>query len=117
MSKKKVSDTSENYEDMLGVRNSDLAPATLSEFVGLTDEITNEKEAWEELWKGMPTFNNSQHKPVKTLTVNFGTEENFQAFIKKLELKKVSTKTKSIWYPEIPLLENSLYRFVDEGDM
>ena len=113
---KKVRDTSKDYEDMLGVRNTDAAPATLSEFVGLKDEITDEKEAWEELWQGMPTFNNKQNKAVKTLTVNFGTEENFQAFIKKLELKKVSAKTKSIWYPEIPLMENSLYRFVDEGD-
>lgn len=112
-----LKDTSKDYQDMVGVRDTSVAPASLADFLGLTDLPATEKDAEAELWAGMPTFNNKQNKPVRQLTVNFGTEENYQEFIKALSLKKITAYTKSIWYPEVPLLENTLYRFIDEEEV
>jgi hypothetical protein len=112
-----VTDTSQGYDSCIGVRNTDEAPGTLAEFLGVSDSPTNEKEAWRELWVGMPQFNNKKARPELTLTINFRNEDDYQKFIEQVGFKTVTKKTKTIWFPEVPREENSLMRFIDDGEL
>lgn len=50
-------------------------------------------------YKGMPEYKNQNLLPVKSLIINFATEEDYEEF-EKLVGQKLTMKTKSIWYPE-----------------
>lgn len=55
---------------------------------------------WREEWIDMPEFVQEDLNPKRKLIVNFETDEDFEQFIKKLELKDcITDKTKSIWFP------------------
>jgi hypothetical protein len=113
-----IKDTSQDYDHCIGVRNKEEAPGTLADFLGIEDVgVTDEKQAWEELWKGMPTFNNKKVVPFRSLTINFINEENFDRFVERLGFETITKKTKTIWYPEVPREENSTMRFIDEDDL
>ena len=114
--KKEIPNTAENYDTMLGVRDVSQAPGSLAGLLGMSEGITDEKEAWKNLWVGMPTFDNRKVVPLRTLTLNFATDELFDEVVKILGFKTVTKKTKSIWYPEVPRETNSLFRFVDGED-
>jgi hypothetical protein len=113
MMKKEIPNTAETYDTMLGVRDTTQAPGSLAGLLGMDDTVKDEKEEWKKLWRGMPTFDNKKVVPLKTLTVNFESEELYNEFIELVGFKTVTAKTKSIWFPEIPREANSLFRFVD----
>lgn len=113
----KIRNTAEDYEDCIGVRDVDNAPGSLADFVGLDDVPKDEKEAWKELWIGMPKFDGRKKKPVRDLKFCFETEEDFDEFIKLIGYTTITKKTKTVWYPEVPREENGLMRFLDEGDL
>jgi hypothetical protein len=52
-------------------------------------------------WGGMPEFNNPGLKPVKTLIVNFESNEDMLKFSKMVG-QQITAKTRSIWYPVKP---------------
>ena len=116
MANKLKEDTSAEYDDCVGFRDESTAPGSLGEFFGVDVVPKDEKEAWKQLWVGMPTFNNKKVNPLRTLTINFATEEAFDEFVTKVGYKTVTRKTKTIWFPEIPREENSLMRFIDGDD-
>jgi len=64
----------------------------------LFEELENND--WREEWKEMPEYIQEDLNPKRKLIVNFETDEDFEKFVKKLELTDMMTdKTKSIWYP------------------
>lgn len=111
----KIKDTSGEYETMLGVRDTKSAPGSLAGLLGISDTPADEKEAWRKLWVGMPTFDNKKVVGERELTIKFLTEDLFNEFVEKNGFKTITKKTKSIFWPEVPREENSLFRFID-GD-
>lgn len=110
----KVAETvAEEYDTFIGQRNSEEAPGSLSEMFGLEDVPSDEKTAWKEMWKGMPSYT-AKEKAAKSLTINFTTEEDFDNFIKLVGFKTINNKSKSTWYPEIPPIDRMALRFIDE---
>lgn len=108
-----IKNTAEDYDPALGYRDESAAPGSLADIFGLSDVPETEEEAWKEMWVGMPTYTPIQ-KPLKHLTVQFKTEEDFNAFVEMVGFKTLTPKTKSIWYPEIPKQDSYLMRFVDD---
>jgi hypothetical protein len=52
----------------------------------------------DELWQGMPDFEQSDLEVWKTLQVHFANEEDYEAF-SRLVSQTLTPKTKYIWYP------------------
>lgn len=110
-----VKDTSQEYDTAVGVRDKEAEPGNLAELFGHDIVPQSEDEAWKEMWKGMPKYTTT-NKPVKSLTVNFNTEEDFNKFVEMVGFKHLTNKTKTVWYPEIPKHDRYLTRFIDEED-
>jgi len=49
-------------------------------------------------WVGMPEFIQEKQEPFKKLIIRFETQKDYEQFSKIIE-QKLTTKTKSIWYP------------------
>lgn len=118
-----VKDTSKDFEHMLGVVNTQDKPATLSEFLGLSDIPQTVEEAeqqkkhdhmgWRKHWVGMPEFESENKEPAKQLIISFKTEEDYQKFGEFIG-QKLTKKTKSIFWPYKPKAEMTVLRWVDE---
>lgn len=54
---------------------------------------------WQEHWKSMPEFTQKDLEPFHTLIVHFENWEDVQRFAALLE-QTITSKTKSVWYPE-----------------
>lgn len=71
------------------------------------------KEPWEEHWQGMPEYKcNRPRLPLKSITIHFKSEEDFEVFKSKINRDDISIKTKSIWFPKIKYPKCGF--FVDE---
>ena len=55
----------------------------------------------EDIWEGMPEYNNENLHPEQSITVNFNNREDVENFAKLIN-QKITDKTRSIWYPERP---------------
>jgi len=51
-----------------------------------------------EVWKGMPEYEMKQHKPFRTIHINFETEEDLQKFSELIE-QKIYPNRNNYWYP------------------
>lgn len=67
-------------------------------------------------WRDMPAYEVENMMPFKQLMINFQTEEDMIAFA-KLVNRKITKRTKSIWYPERDTIAGSLVRWLDEGEV
>lgn len=66
------------------------------------EELTGAKEEfpWQKEWVNMPTFNQEELTPYKTLLVHFDSDADIVEFGKLLN-QKITPKTKYIWFPEV----------------
>jgi hypothetical protein len=76
------------------------------------EPVRNPKE-WESEWQGMPEFVQGRTRPYSTLIVRFDSEEDLQEFAQIIS-QKLTSKTKSIWHPQIRRGIHSDNRYVDE---
>lgn len=130
----KITDYAEEYDDCTEVLDEELPeykevdPSTLKpkvdekKFFGvntLFDEDDDEEDDtffdMDKHWVGMPAHEQSHLMPHKQLIVNFQTEEDLLAFA-RLVGRKLTMKTKSIWYPERDTIASVLTRWIDEEE-
>ncbi len=55
---------------------------------------------YDEMWQGMPEFEQGDLGPVKTLQVHFVAQSDIVAFANLIE-QRITDKTKYIWYPKM----------------
>jgi uncharacterized protein YciU (UPF0263 family) len=55
----------------------------------------------DDLWKGMPEFEQEDLRAYKRIVVNFANEDDYQAFA-QLVAQRMTPNTRAIWYPELP---------------
>lgn len=67
-----------------------------------------------ELWVGMPEFNQPKQKEYHKIIVRFDSAEDLQEFAQMIG-QKLTNKTKSIWHPQIIRGLNSNKRYVSES--
>lgn len=101
-----------NYDDCL--ERDDNRPATLSSFLGVEEEVTD--ELWKKYWKGMPAFEQEKDLPYKSLTVHFRNEEDYREFAELINQKHLNERSKSTWFPRKDIEKVSLKRWVVEND-
>ena len=77
----------------------------------LFDEMS---EDWRDHWHGMPEFTHEDLQPVKSLIMHFATMEDYEAFAKLID-QACYPKTKSRWYPEAEVAENTMWRYISES--
>ncbi len=64
-------------------------------------------------WEGMPEYEQEDMTGVKEITVHFAAIEDYRLFAEVVG-QPLTDKTRSIWYPRQPILENSKFRYTDE---
>lgn len=57
-------------------------------------------EDWKEEWQDMPEFIQKDIQPFRSLKVHFEKEEDVKKFA-ELVGQKITSDTKSLWYPEL----------------
>lgn len=60
------------------------------------------REDWRKEWGGMPGYENSDLRAVKSVLVHFHTLEDMEAFARLVE-QQMTVQTRSIWYPKEPI--------------
>lgn len=107
--------TEDTFDSLIGKKtkpNTFLDVLDLSEDDKTVIEDSMESE-WKKHWKGMPEFEQNENPSYKTLYVHFRNEEDYKEFAKLIE-QNISEKTKSIWYPKLDKVKNSLMRWIEE---
>ena len=73
---------------------------------------------WDDLWQGMPEFNQEDLLPCKQVIINFETWDDIKVFSKLLK-QKITYKTPSVWFPAhiktISIETPKNYRWLDES--
>jgi hypothetical protein len=77
------------------------------------EEVEEDVEEWREHWKQMPEFSNEDNGAFKSLLMNFENEDDYKDFLKLINQKKLTLKTKSTWHPQKPKSNNYLYRWIE----
>lgn len=67
-----------------------------------TKEVKTKRFNPRDHWKGMPEYVSNDVGPVKALIVNFENMENVHKFAKLIG-QPITAKTRSVWYPEVPI--------------
>lgn len=121
---KEVPDTSVDFDDCIGKKETENRPGSLAGFFGMSDvpETVEEAEAEykaldpKNYWKGMPEYVVENLEPRKQLIINFRSEEDMIKFGELVE-QKLTPKTKSVWWPPKEKDSNSLKRWLDESEV
>jgi len=71
-------------------------------------------EDWRDHWQDMPEFTHENLQPVKSLIMHFATMEDYYEFAKLID-QNCYEKTKSRWYPEADVAENTSWRYISES--
>jgi len=82
---------------------------TLQSFFDLEDF-----SKWKKEWIGMPEYIQDDLEPIQQIIISFATSEDVQEFAELIN-RKLTSKTKSIWFPEIDNEKPSNYIYVDES--
>ena len=72
----------------------------------MSDEVFD----WKNEWKDMPEFIQEQQKPYAKIIVRFENEDDLQKFASLIN-QKLTSKTKSIWFPQLIRGKNSDKRY------
>ena len=64
---------------------------------------------YQEIWQGMPEFENEDQSPYKTIKVHFENDEDLNLFAELIG-QNLTEKTKYIWYPKKERLDLINYR-------
>lgn len=67
----------------------------------------------DELWKGMPEFEQDEIEAYKTIKVHFDSRDDYEAFA-RLVGQTLTSHTKYIWYPYKEKLDLTSYQVQDE---
>lgn len=67
-----------------------------------------------QLWIGMPEFVQEKQEPYAKIIIRFATEADLSDFANIIG-QKLTSKTKSIWHPELVRGKDATKRYVDEG--
>lgn len=70
--------------------------------------------SWVDEWKEMPEFDQKAQRPFSKIVFRFETEEDLNAF-SKLIGQKLTSKTKSAWYPALEKSDLNSMRWSDES--
>ena len=70
-------------------------------------------EQWKLEWEGMPEFKADDLTSFQYIIVHFQNKEDVNKFA-KLVNQKLTYKTKSIWYPEAEMANNTIFRYIEE---
>lgn len=113
-----IKDTSLEFDGCIGKVNKEDAPVTLSGFLGEEEKYTpeTEEEAWKQTWVGMPSYKSDDIPLGRKLIVTFESDEAFDEFCKKLEIK-LTNRTKSTYYPPKKNTDWSLTRWIDDDNV
>ena len=57
---------------------------------------------WEKEWKDMPEFIQEDKGPYRQIIVSFKNEEDIKKFSELIE-QTITSKTKSIWFPQVEI--------------
>lgn len=122
---KELKDTSVDFDDCIGKKETKNRPGSLASFLDLNDVPETEEEAEQELaaldpknyWKGMPEYVVQNLEPKKQLLISFRSEEDMIRFGTEVLDQKVTPKTKSVWWPPKEKDSNSLKRWLDENEI
>ena len=71
-------------------------------------------EPWKKEWQDMPEFIQEDLMPIQQIIVNFKTRKDVKLF-SDLVKQKLTSKTKSIWYPKAKIRNASNKRYIDES--
>jgi len=76
--------------------------------------LFEEVEDWQKEWKGMPEFIQGKIEPYSTIIIRCEKKENLEE-LSKLLGQPLTSKTKSIWHPQLVRGLNSGKRYVNES--
>jgi hypothetical protein len=118
MAKKVSVKESAAYENFVGKKEELKKPEDLFDVLGIDVPETEDKEA-NNLWTGMPAFEQKDNPPYKTLYVHFRNKNDFEEFSKKYKQfidgdQTITEKTKPMWYPHLNREENAMLRWIEE---
>lgn len=71
-------------------------------------------ESWKKEWKRMPEFVQEKQRPYAQIIFRFETEADLNEFAKLID-QKLTSKTKSAWYPHRPHVTMTRGRWGDES--
>jgi len=95
-----VTDVEKLNEVMEGINSdSDRMNEVLSEVSRREGLVSFDDIDYDELWQGMPEFEQDNLKPYKTIVVHFGSLKAVKEF-QSLINQSFSEKTKYIWHPK-----------------
>jgi hypothetical protein len=68
----------------------------------------------DELWQGMPEFEQDEKAPYQSIHVHFANDEDVRRFAELVE-QKITPNTKSMWYPKLEIVHNGTVTTSDES--
>lgn len=120
-----VPSTAEEFDDCVGKKDPNEAHGNLSAFLGEEESFTPEnvqeywlkkdQSNWKQQWVDMPESDSYTVHPFKKIDVKFKTEEDFLKFC-EITGCKLTTKTKSTWFPFKEVEVNMLSRWIEDED-
>jgi len=76
--------------------------------------LFGEQDSWREEWEGMPEYVQENLLPSYSIKVNFSSVDDLKRFAALID-QPITTKTKSVWYPNQKKADLSRFRYVDEA--
>lgn len=104
----------EKLDDLLrDVSTSDAAVQQLLDDLAVKQGVIPPQDI-DDVWKGMPEFEQEDQMGYKSLIVHFETADDYHAFA-QLIAQSLTEKTRYIWYPAKPDEDLTKYRVEDES--
>ena len=71
-------------------------------------------DPWKEEWTGMPEYIQEKQEPFSKIIFRFKNQDDLNKFSEIIG-QKLTSKTKSAWFPELNRGVNSKKRYIDES--
>ena len=65
-------------------------------------------------WQGMPEYSQKDLTSFQHIVIHFQNKEDVQKFAKLLD-RKITSRTNSLWFPQIAYMEAKNKRYADES--
>jgi len=75
----------------------------------------NEYEWWKPHWKNMPEFKSEDIRSEQSIVIHFESMEDRDDFARLIN-QKITSTTKSLWYPKIKIERFMNKRYIDEEE-
>jgi len=106
---------SADYDNFMDQMREEYVKEVQDTLWGSEEKIVEDLEEWKKQWVGMPSFNQEDKKPYKTVYVHFRNEEDYKAFAKLID-QSLTDKTKSIWHPKREVQDLFSQRWVEDDN-